>query len=101
MQVQTSDLPGGIGNDWPNSRQHETRSAQWPIGLNKRDSDLVGGVADVSGSDRVGMIQICFGKSSDKLVAKFRAPTVMYIAAWIMLQLSKLCKPGCKFAMGL
>lgn len=47
------------------------------------------------------MIQICFGKSSDKLVAKFRAPTVMYIAAWIMLQLSKLCKPGCKFAMGL
>lgn len=101
MQVQTSDLPGGTGNNWPNCRQHETRSAQWPIGLNKRVNDLIGGVADVSGSDRVVIIQICCEKSSGKLVIKFRVPPVMYIAAWIMLQLSKLCKPDCKLAMKL
>jgi len=90
-----------MGNDWPYCRQHETRSAQWPIGLNKRVNDLIGGVADVSGSDRLEMIQICCRKSSFKLVVKFRGPTVMYIAAWIMLQLSKLCKSGCKLAMRL
>ena len=82
-------------------RQHEARSAQWLIGLNKRVNDLIGGVADVSGSDRVVIIQICCGKSSEKLVVQFRAPPVMYIAAWIMLQLSEQCKPGCKLAMRL
>lgn len=47
------------------------------------------------------MIQICCGKSSEKLVVKFIAPPVMYIAAWIMLQLSKLCKLFCKLVMRL
>lgn len=47
------------------------------------------------------MIQICCGKSSGKLVVKFRAPPVMDIAALIMLQLRKLCKPACKLVMRL
>ena len=85
MRVQTSDLPAGMGNDWPYCRQHETRSAQWPIGLNKRVNDLIGDIADVSGSDRVAMIQICCGKSSFKFVVKFIASPLAYIAAWIML----------------